>query len=818
MSGDAKQISPRFWRQGINDTTVAEFVSISNQINEHDTFTRGGDVLRTWRVGGVTFEGVNETRISARHEALCALLRNLPDSRCTIYLHRIQRKATDRLRDADAPLFAAQFSRAYQDKLQAEPFLLKEFYLTLLYRPFESERDRKLAKASQTREGMNLWMDEVQATMSDLGALVESALDEFDPALLGTRIEADGRDYWEAGELYSFLLNGRWSKVRVPAGPAWKLLPEARLTFGGSELEINQHGEKRFVSVIDIKEYPVVVDPGSLSALLYVDSEYIETQCISLIPRRQAMAALTLQRNQLRASGDVVQTQIDAMDVALDQLGDGQFGMGEYSYTLAVFGNTAAEARRLAKTAQGAVSKLTEIQMVPVEILADAAWYSQLPGNLQWRTRKALVSTRVFAAMASCHTFLLGKRDRNPWGEALAMMRTPAGHAFYLNLHATNPDADADEEGKKLPGNTVLIGQTGSGKTTLLTALMALTPKWAQPPRIVSFSLDRDTEIIIRALGGTFTQFEYGAPTGLNPLQRPATETRILHWVSLVRRCIETPTLPLVPDEQRAIERAVRAVAALPTHERTFTTVLGFLPHSEHGNSLFDRFERWTRGNELGWVFDGGGDSIGDASAHRYLGFDYTAILDAEEIRVPIMMDLLSIVQEMVDGTPFIYHVAEAWKALGDPIFAAFVKHGQKTIRKKSGLGIFDTQEIKDLLDNENGRTMIEQSVTKICLPNADASLSEYQRANFSEAEFNVIRDLGRRGSRQFLIKQNASSSVCEFDLGGMDDALAVLSTSLDNLNLLDEIRRIHGENPEQWLQPFYQAVRNARISHRKAA
>ena len=31
-------------------------------------------------------------------------------------------------------------------------------------------------------------------------------------------------------------------------------------------------------------------------------------------------------------------TQIEAMDVALDQLGDGQFVMGEYSYTLAVFG------------------------------------------------------------------------------------------------------------------------------------------------------------------------------------------------------------------------------------------------------------------------------------------------------------------------------------------------------------------------------------------------------------------------------------------------------------------------------------------------
>ena len=40
------------------------------------------------------------------------------------------------------------------------------------------------------------------------------------------------------------------------------------------------------------------------------------------------------------------------------------------------------------------------------------------------------------------------------------------------------------------------------------------------------------------------------------------------------------------------------------------------------------------------------------------------------------------------------------WKALGDPAFAPFVKHKQKTIRKMNGLGLFDTQEVADLLSN----------------------------------------------------------------------------------------------------------------------
>jgi type IV secretion system protein VirB4 len=808
----------KVWQEGLRQTNLQEFVAMSAPVSEHDTLTRNGDILRTWRIGGVPFEGVEIGRIEARHEALCNALRNLPEAKCTVYNHRIQRFTTDRLTDPESPPFAAAFSRAYQDRLQEEPFLVKEHYLTVLYRPYHSTRDRRLARATRTRESLMEWTAASIEAMEDICALVESTLDDFDPTLLGVRRGADGIEYWEAGEFYAFLVNGVWAPVKVPAGPAWKVLPTARITSGGAELEINNFSRKRFVSVLDMKEYATDADPGSLSALLYLPGEYIETQSISLLPRREALARLTLQRDQLRASDDVAQVQVDAMDKAIERLADGQFAMGEYSYTLAVFGNTVAEARRMAMEAKGMVAKVQQFELVPVDLLSDGAWFAQQPGNLQWRTRKALLSTRAYAALASAHTFLLGKRDRNPWGEALAIMRTPSNYPFHFNLHATNPDEEVDEEGKKLPGNTILLGETGSGKTTVLAALFALSAKWPQPPRIVSFSLDRDTEIVIRALGGKYHRFEFGEPTGLAPLQRPVTPARIGHWCALVRRCIESDTTPLTPDEVRAIEHAVRSVTPLPVEERTFSTVLGFLPRSDEANSLYDRFERWTRGGELGWVFDASEDSIGEAREHRYLGFDYTAILEVDEVRTPVMMDLLSIVRDLVDGTPIIYHIAEAWKALNDPIFAKFVKHEQKTIRKKNGLGIFDTQEVKDLVESLNGRTMITQSATKIALPNKEGTFEEFAKAGYTKAEFDVLCDMGSNGSRDFMVKQRGASTVCQFDLEGMDDELAVLSTSLDNLVILDEVLAEYGEDPQQWLQPYYARVRQARTQFRKAA
>eukprot|EP01035_Chromulina_nebulosa_P051406 gene51406-69976_t len=104
-----------------------------------------------------------------------------------------------------------------------------------------------------------------------------------------------------------------------------------------------------------------------------------------------------------------------------------------------------------------------------------------------------LLSSRAFAALSSGHNFARGKRDGNPWGEALALLRTPAGQPFYLNLHSS-PEGE-DSADKKLPGNTLIIGSTGVGKTTLEMFLLTLTRKWDPTPRLVLFDLDRGCEI-----------------------------------------------------------------------------------------------------------------------------------------------------------------------------------------------------------------------------------------------------------------------------------------------------------------------------------
>jgi type IV secretion system protein VirB4 len=533
--------SPRYWKQAGAENALARFVPFSSLVSPNDVITRGGDYLRVWRLDGVPFECADEHLIAERHEALCSLLRNLAGGQWAVWTHRVHRVVSDELEHPRDAGFARDLSVAYQTRLGQHRMMSNELYLTLVYRPNVSRVSRALQSRQRSRDAIASTQAEELRVMEERSALVARVLRGFGPELLGVRKER-GRRYSEVAEFLGYLVNGRWRPVPAAAGPLYRTLPTARLSFGGDKLELRHGDGTRYAALVDIKEYADAVQPGILNALLYEASEFIETQSFSILPRREAMRALELQRDQLIASDDVVATQVAEMDVALNELGDGQFCMGEYHYSLVVFGEDVADAGRRAAQAIGSVGEASSLQMSPVDLVADAAWFAQMPGNWQWRPRDAKLSSRAFAALASSHNFARGKRDGNPWGEALALLRTPSGQPFYLNLHSS-PEGE-DSADKKLPGNTLIIGSTGVGKTTLEMFLLTLTRKWNPVPRLVLFDLDRGCEIAMRALGGRYLALEAGKPTGCNPLQREPTPSRLQFWEQLIRTCIETPALP----------------------------------------------------------------------------------------------------------------------------------------------------------------------------------------------------------------------------------------------------------------------------------
>ena len=357
---------PRHWAQAQAENPLARFVPFSSMVSTHDVITRGGDYLRVWRLDGVAFECADEHQISERHEALCSLLRNLAGGQWAVWTHRLHRVVSDSLQDPAQPGFARDLSQAYQAKLGERRMMSNELYLTLVYRPNVSRVSRALQSTQRTRAAIAEAQADALRVMEERTALVGRVLRGFGPDLLGAR-EHRGRSYSEVAEFLGYLVNGCWRAIPMTAGPLYRTLPTARLSFGGDKLELRQGDHRRYAALVDIKEYADAVEPGILNALLYEASEFIETQSFSILPRREAMRALELQRDQLIASDDVVASQVAEMDVALNELGDGQFCMGEYHYSLVVFGqegeDSVADAGRRAAQAHRRRGEASSLQM-----------------------------------------------------------------------------------------------------------------------------------------------------------------------------------------------------------------------------------------------------------------------------------------------------------------------------------------------------------------------------------------------------------------------------------------------------------------------
>ena len=163
----------------------------------------------------------------------------------------------------------------------------------------------------------------------------------------------------------------------------------------------------------------------------------------------------------------------------------------------------------------------------------------------------------------------------------------------------------------------------------------------------------------------------------------------------------------------------------------------------------------------------------------------------------------------------------EFWKILdGKGGLKEFAKNKQKTIRKQNGLGIFATQSPEDALKSDIAAALIEQTATLILLPNPNASRDDYiEGLKLTEAEYQVVVSLDER-SRCFLVKQGHASSVCQLNLRGLDDHMAVISSSTDNIEILAEVleraaarvgRPIDTLRPDEWLADFYRSRKGAR-------
>lgn len=445
------------------------------------------------------------------------------------------------------------------------------------------------------------------------------------------------------------------------------------------------------------------------------------------------------------------------------------------------------------------------------------AFWAQLPGNFEYRVRVGDITSRNFAGFSSFHNYPIGRIRNNQWGDAVTMFKTTSGAPYYFNYHKGEPGslnklAKLDPNHKDL-ANTVVIGKSGTGKTVLEMVLLAQTQKFHQPGKgkilsCVLFDKDLGAAVGVRAMGGRYYPLKNGVPSGLNPFHMEATPNNLTFLELLVKQLVKRDGMPITPRQEREIAQAISGVMGAAWHKRRLSAVLEFLDPTDD-NGLHIRLSRWCRGGPLGWLFDNAEDTL-RLDDCTMVGFDVTEFLDNDETRTPTIMYLFHRIESLIDGRRIPIFMDEFWKLLDDDAFEDLAKNKLVTIRKQDGFLVMFTQSPKQVLQSPIAFAVIEQTATKIFLPNPEADYDDYVNGfKLTAREFEIVKGLGEK-SRQFLIKQGQNSVVAELDLRGFDDELAVLSGNTATSLLAEKLVAEFSDDPATWLPEFHRIRKGA--------
>lgn len=788
--------------------SINNFISLSSVVDSGVVMCRDGELVSSFLAKGISFETADDIDLDQAISNLNILYRTIARSDFAVQIHRLRRPIKDELTACKPLGFARDLSLGYNQTIGQSRLVATELYLTLIMKKRTAIKSKYKSK--------ELIEEEIQKRLEDF----KNVSDQFERSLSRFNVvklkeyEQNGVFFSEQLSFYNFLITGKMQPVRLPFAPLYEALGAVQIFAGTDVLEIQTANSKQFAQCVELKDFTQDTYSGILNGLLYPDKShikpyvFIETQTFCFLSKIEGQKFLQLQQKQLIASEDAGFSQIQAMTDAIDGVVNGDFSIGEYSYSLMVFGDSIELVKQ---NTQDAVKKLQDEGFLPfVSTLAlSAAYFSQLPCNFEYRPRLARITSLNLAHLAPLHNFNSGKRDGNPWGEALALLTTPSDQPFYFNFH-TSP-ANENSFDKKTLGNTTIIGTSGSGKTVLLNFLISMAQKYRDDGSkltVIFFDKDRGAEIAIRALNGGYLSIQNGIPTGFNPFSLDNTEANVQFLISFMKLLIKMDGQPILVSDELALTEAVKSVMSMPKELRRISLIPLYLPQGltkeEKENSLAKRLFRWVNDGDLAWVFDNAVDDL-DFDRYPNFGIDGTDFLDNPQVRTPIGFYLLYRMESVIDGRRFFFVMDEFWKWLLDDAFSDFAFNKLKTIRKQNGFGVFATQSPSDVISSPIAKAVIEQSATQIFLPNPRADRDDYINGfKVTESEFYLISQLGE-DSRLMLIKQGHHSVICRLDLSAFKQELKVLSGSTDNILFVEELIAEYGPDPSTWLPIFYQ-------------
>lgn len=784
-----------------------------------------------------TFEGVDvenlQTIDSDRYANIMEHAFRVFDERITLWW------TVDRRRTTDYPQgeFPDEISKMIDD-IRKEEFesgnqYANKHYLAILYRP-EGANSGFLDRLGYftTDMGQNMlqaFWNTLKAsyfnrsTFAYQQAKIDSEIRSFEEMLSGfdETVKDIGLYRIENAELLQYLHDrvnpaSCNQPVKIPDFPCYldSYLPDNTLTVGHSHL-VFEHVDRTHVAGISVKDWPDLTVPGFIDELLAVPGEITISQCFRYVEMENAKKyidgirkhnlnsqksmwtyvseALTNKESDKRDDGKVLAAQDASEALASIMVQNRVFGY--YNLSILSYGETLQECERTLKfTSQ--ILRQRGFLIVRERMHLLSAWAGSIPGQWAELVRWFFLNTGNLADMSPIRTLATGSTS-NPFLSqqtgrdcaALTALSTEYSTPFYFNYH--NGDL----------AHTLVIGPSGAGKSVFNNFLMSQFRKYS-PCRIIVFDKDYSCNIPTLLQDGKHVDLTgEGNKVRLNPIGFALGDRNAWVWLAQwLELLISSRGYQMNANDDQSILNAFENLVSYPPERWRLRSLAPLLPIH-----LSEQLQQWIGDGILSKFFDNEED---DFSLSSSTTVEMNGLFANERVANAFMDYAFYRIQKMLDGTPTLIYVEEAWFMLKEPKFEMKIMDWLKTLRKKNAFLIMATQSLDELANADIFASIIDNIPNKIFLANfsADAHWDLYVK-KFGLNPEQVMRIKNAQPKRNYYIVTQRMSRMVEVSF--KPEILACLRSDAK----AQSIFRKHHSNREDdvnWKQNYIKELVNA--------
>lgn len=768
--------------------------------DEDTVLTKNGELFQVIKIVGFYCETVGAEKVSLRETIRQAVLQNVKSEKISFCFHTIRTKKNLDLDDDYETTFSKDLHSSWARKNYWHDKYVNEVYVTIIHEslPISIKNPKDFLASLSFKHQRKVHDEYLEQAHSELKQTVDgvlSTLQQYGANRL-TITESKKGFISEILQFFGKIIHLSEQELPLPLIDISQFLATHKMAFGNNTIEVMGERGKHFAAILSLKEYmdlPAVV----MDQFLQLPIEFIVTQTVNFVESRKVIKQFDYQNYILSVSRNPKFGQISGISEIMSVNPASATECCESQFTIMILAETLAE---LQEDIQRSVNALTKmgLQVIREDIFMEKCFWSQLPANFSFFSRKKYLKTDKIAGFASLHNFPAGNRTNNHWGDAITIFRTAAlGTPYFFNFHRQDN------------GHTILIGPQESGRTALMNFLVSEASRILT--KLILIDQYGTAEVLLKAMNGTYltagaTAKESGTEAlHLNILTLDPAHDKdrscLKQWFSAFYKAYVGNRPEEIVTEK--VNFILEIITSLSASERHLRLLLEKLEMRGFDTDFCQALRQLLETEPFSSLFGGEIDHFATFSG-KILGINCESIANNNALLTLFVPYVLYRIQNLMNGTPSMVVLDDAWHLLERMPDAVSIKEWLDSLKRQNAVALLASEKAEFLAEKPLTATIVSQTATQIYLPNADPSDAYKQRFGLTEEEYALLTSM-KIINKHFLLKHGEDAIVAELNLSGINEMLAILNGDQEVRKVLKILLQENGDNPEIWLPLLYE-------------